>query len=566
MLQTPTLSVSLGQASSHGPKDRNDDFFGALLPEGADRSIKGCAFALADGVSTSNVSREAAETCVKSFFNDYMAAPDSWTAKTAGAKVISAINAWLHAQTCHAGEYDVDRGYTCTLTALILKGHTGHIFHVGDCRIWRVAGEALESLTTDHHARLDDNKTALSRAMGASHSVEVDYKTERLRVGDIFLMTTDGLHDVWDANRVAQAVSQAVDLDVCAQKIVDEATTRATDNLTLQIIRIENLPPQNIATFDSHTAHLPWPKDFVPGDTIDGLTILRELHCTHRSHIYLAKHGDTRFALKVPATETREDDIALQRFVTEEWIARRINNPHVVSAPNTHHDRSAFYTLSTFLDGQTLRQWMTDTPDPTLQQVRDIVGQIIKGLRGFHRREMLHQDLRPENIMINADGHVTLIDFGSAYVSGVQETAPQRRQDILGTVQYAAPEYFAGESISWKADMFSLAVITYEMMTGRLPYGNDVAKVRSPKDRRSLRYRKTGDGIPRWLDHCLHHALHPDPTKRPDALSEFEANLARPSIEYQRKGRAPLMERNPVQFWQAISAVLAAVVILLLNL
>lgn len=565
MLHSPSLSVSLGQATSAGPKNTNDDFFGALLPEGADRQLKGCVMALADGVSTSHVGRVASETCVKSFLTDYMAAPDSWTVKTTGTKVISAVNAWLHAQTRHAGEYDASHGYTCTLTAMVLKGRACHIFHVGDSRVWRVAGASLEPLTTDHHAVLDDAQTVLSRAMGANRAVEVDYHCEPVRVGDVFLMTTDGLHEIWTPSDAARIVQSATNLDQAAQQIIDAALPLASDNLTLQIIRIEDLPLQDAVDLKHETLTLPWPKDFVPGDVIDGLTILREIHVTHRSRIYLAKRGDNRFALKVPSSEAREDDKALQRFVTEEWVARRINNPHVVSAPKLAGDRSALYTLSTYVEGRTLRQWMVDTPNPTLQQVRDIVGQIVKGLRAFHRREMLHQDLRPENIMIDADGHVTLIDFGSAYVSGVQETGPlNQAADILGTAQYTAPEYFSGEPVSWKSDMFSLAVIAYEMMTGKLPFGAEVAKIRSPKDRRALTYRKAGDAIPAWLDHCLQTATHPDPAKRPDALSEFQADLKRPSIRYRRKGRAPLMERHPVQFWQAVSAVLAITIAFLL--
>jgi len=565
MLHIPSLSVSLGQATSAGPKKTNDDFFGALLPDGVDRQIKGFVVAVADGISTSDVGRVASETCIKSFLTDYMAAPESWTVKTAGIKVISALNAWLHAQTRHAGEHDADFGYTSTLTALVLKGRTCHIFHVGDSRVWRVTGTSLEPLTTDHHAVLEDAQTVLSRAMGATRRVEVDYHVEPVRVGDVFVMTTDGLHEVWTPSDVAGIVQNATDLDQAAQQIIDAAKPHAMDNLTLQIIRIEDLPLQDAVDLKHQTMTLPWPKDFVPGDMIDGLTILREIHVTHRSRIYLAKHGEDRFALKVPSSECREDGTALQRFVTEEWIARRISNPHVVSAPKIDVDRSTLYTLSTYVEGQTLRQWMVDNPNPTLQQMRDIVGQVIKGLRAFHRREMLHQDLRPENIMIDADGHVTLIDFGSAYVSGVQETGPlDQAADILGTAQYTAPEYFSGEPVSWKSDLFSLGVIAYEMMTGQLPFGTEVAKVRSPKDRRALNYRKAGDAVPGWLDHCLQTATHPDPAKRPAALSEFEADLKRPSVEYQSKGRAPLIERHPIQFWQVVSGVLALIIAFLL--
>ena len=123
---------------------------------------------------------------------------------------------------------------------------------------------------------------------------------------------------------------------------------------------------------------------------------------------------------------------------------------------------------------------MIDNPKPDLETVRGIVEQIASGLRAFHRKEMLHQDLRPDNIMIDKTGTVKIIDFGSTKVAGVVEAAPSRhRDDILGTVQYTAPEYFLGEGGSPRSDLFSLGVITYQMLTGTLPYGSQIAKART---------------------------------------------------------------------------------------
>ncbi len=123
-----------------------------------------------------------------------------------------------------------------------------------------------------------------------------------------------------------------------------------------------------------------------------------------------------------------------------------------------------------YIDGQTLTQWMIDNPKPDLETVRGIVEQIAKGLRAFHRMEMLHQDLRPDNIMIDKTGTVKIIDFGSTRVAGVAEAAPPTdRDDILGTAQYTAPEYFLGEGGSPRSDLFSLGVITYQMLTGGCP-------------------------------------------------------------------------------------------------
>ena len=156
----------------------------------------------------------------------------------------------------------------------------------------------------------------------------------------------------------------------------------------------------------------------------------------------------------------------------EEWVARRIDSPHVLKPCLPSRKRNYLYVVTEFIDGQTLTQWMIDNPKPVLETVRGIVEQIAKGLRAFHRKEMLHQDIRPDNIMIDKTGTVKIIDFGSTKITGVAEAAPSGdRDDILGTLQYTAPEYFLGERGSSRSDLFSLGVITYQMLTGKLPYG-----------------------------------------------------------------------------------------------
>src|SRR5690606_428905 len=167
-----------------------------------------------------------------------------------------------------------------------------------------------------------------------------------------------------------------------------------------------------------------------------------------------------RAALKLPSLDLRDDPAYLRRFAMEEWIARRVTSPHVLAAPETHRDRSYLYIVTEYFDGQTLRQWMADHPHPELETVRRIVEQIAKGLRAFHRRGMLHQDLRPENVMIDAHGLVKIIDFGAVRVTGVAEAAPEAfAPEVPGTVQYSAPEYFLDGVGTERSDLFSLGVI-----------------------------------------------------------------------------------------------------------
>ena len=556
--------VSLGQFSSAGHKPENQDFHGAILPEGPALLLKGITLAVADGISSSPVSAAAAETAVKSLLTDYYSTPDAWTVKTAASRVISATNAWLASQNSSVG--DINAGQVCTLTALILKGRTGHIFHVGDSRVSRLTGGALEPLTKDHRRTLGPGQSYLGRALGIDQSVEIDYRRIPLSVGDVFLLTTDGVHEFIDAQAVQQALTLPK-LDAAAAQLADVAKSRGSDdNLTVQIVRVDALP-QSEAELDMDLTRLPIPPIPNAGDVIDGFRIIRPLAQSARSHVFLAADESGRkVALKIPASDMTQDPETLRRFVLEEWVARRVSSAHILRAADMSRPRRALYVITEYVAGKTLRQWMTDTPQPDLNAVRDIITQISAGLRALHRREMIHQDLRPENIIIDADGTVRIIDLGSAAVAGVEEAAPGLLGELPGTFQYTAPEYLSGDVVSWRSDQYALGAIAYEMLTGRLPYGTKVARIRSRRDQARLTYtsaRHDTSGVPDWMDAALKRASHPDPLRRYDALSEFVADLKRPGSTYKADRHVPLAERNPVRFWQTVSLILALICVIL---
>ncbi|WP_448203889.1 protein kinase domain-containing protein [Azospirillum sp. sgz302134] len=568
------LAVSIGQHSDQGRKATNQDFHGALLPEGRALASKGVVIALADGISTSALSRVAAETAVKSLLTDYYCTSEAWSVKTSAQRVINAANSWLYAETRRSRlSHDMDRGYVCTLSAMVLKSRSAHLFHIGDSRIYRVAGETLEPLTNDHRIVLSSQESYLGRAVGAAPNVEIDYRVLELSPGDVFVLATDGVYEHVAPRFVAQAIAASPDdLDVAAQRIVEEALDQGSpDNLTIQIARIDALPDGDAGDVFVRTDELaPPPLPDAPCD-FDGYRILRQIHANSRSHIYLAADPESgaRVAIKIPSVDLRGDEAYLRRFMMEEWIARRLRSAHVLKAVPPNRRRNFLYVVTDHVEGQTLRQWMIDNPRPDFGAVLAIVEQIEKGLRAFHRMEMVHQDLRPENIMIDRDGGVTIIDFGSTKVAGVHEAAPDLDGEaILGTVQYAAPEYFVGEPGTPLSDQFSLGVIAYEMLTGRLPYGAEVGRARSRKAQRRLRYipaRSASRPVPEWVDAALCRAVHPDPLERYEALSEFIADLRRPNPEFAPERRRPLMERNPLLFWKGLSAVLAAIVLVLLS-
>lgn len=567
------LKISLGQHTDKGRKQSNQDFHGACIPSEPQLSSKGIVIAVADGISSSTVSHIASEAAVTGFLADYYCTADAWSVKTSAQRVLMATNSWLHAQSQQSlYRYDRDRGYVCTFSALVIKSTTAHLFHAGDSRIYRIQGKALEQLTNDHRMWLCEGQSYLSRALGIHDQLEIDYRAEQLAIGDIFLLATDGVYEHLSPGLMIDTIERhPTDLDAAARVIVDEAIQRgSTDNLTVQIVRLDGLPTQAPEELYRQFTELPFPPMLETRARFDGYRIVRELHASSRSHVYLATDDsdNERVIIKTPSIELQHNTAYLERFLTEEWIARRIDNPHVVKPCPQTRSRNFLYTVSEFIEGRTLRQWMIDNPRPDLETVRGIVEQIASGLRAFHRLEMLHQDLRPDNIMINAAGMVKIIDFGSARVAGLMEVAsPIERSDLLGTAQYTAPEYFLGEAGTPRSDLFSLAVITYQMLTGKLPYGTQVVRCRTRAAQNKLHYqpiRNHDREVPAWIDDVLRKALHPAPYKRYEELSEFVFELRQPNQAFLNRARPPLMERNPALFWQGLSLALATALVVLL--
>lgn len=570
-----TLKVRIGQHTDRGHKEVNQDFHGACIPQGSALTAKGVAVALADGISSSEVSHIASAAAVHALLQDYYCTSDAWTVRRSVQCVLAATNSWLHAQSQRGPHrFDADRGYVCTLSALVLKSATAHLFHVGDARIYRVQGQGLEQLTQDHRVHLPGGHSHLARAMGFQLQLDMDYRALPVEAGDTFVLTTDGVHEHVSAQSITQTLQDhADDLDQAARTIVAQALQHGSpDNLTVQIVCIDALPLHHPDELQRQRLALRLPALLAARDTMDGYRIVRELHASHRSHLYLAIAPDSgeQVVIKTPSIALQDDAACLDRFLLEEWIARRIHSPHVLRVVTSRHQREHLFVVLEHVQGQTLEQWMLDHPRPALAEVRDIVAQIARGLQAFHHMEMLHQDLRPANIMIDPTGTVKIIDFGAVHVAGLAEAAVhQGDAALLGTVQYTAPELFLGEPATPRSDLFSLGVITYHMLTGRLPYGTQVANLRTRAALRQLRYASAlhdaSRPIPAWIDAVLERAVHPDPLKRQEALSEFVHDLRQPSAATLARQRPPLTQRDPLLFWRATALVLAITVVALLG-
>ena len=280
------LKISVGQHSDKGRKETNQDFHGVLIPDEPLLSLKGIAIVLADGISSSNVSRIAAESAVKGFLTDYYCTSESWSVRTSAQRVLEATNSWLHSQTRRSQySYDKDRGYVCTLSAMVIKSTTAHLFHIGDFRIYRVSGNTLEQLTEDHRVVISSEQSYLGRALGVNSQIEIDYLTFKVEKGDTFVLVTDGIYEHVGERVIARMVKDgAADLDQAAKAIVELAYELGSkDNLTVQIARVDEVPDGAAREVFGQAQELPPPPLLEAREVFDGYRIIRELHGSSRS-------------------------------------------------------------------------------------------------------------------------------------------------------------------------------------------------------------------------------------------------------------------------------------------
>lgn len=568
------LRVRYGQATSAGVKPQNEDCLGIQIPDDDLLATKGLVVVVADGVSAAEAGKEASELCVKNFINDYFSTPETWEVKTAAHRVLVSLNRWLFSKGQSLA--DERRGYVAAMSALVLKARSAYLFHVGDTRVYRFRNGDLEPLTQDHHTWVSSKTCYLSRAMGMGINLDIDYRKAGMEPGDILFFSTDGVHEHVRDSDIARALAEVdTEPDVLCQKLVDLALSNGSqDNLSCQILRVDDLPEASSKDMYDALSRLPFPPDLKIGTSLDGYQVEAVLHESSRSQLYLVRDTETgeRMTMKTPSVNFSDDPAYIERFIMEEWIGRRISNTHIVQILEKTRTPQCLYFLMEHVEGQTLAEWMAENPSPEIGVVVDLVQQIVDGLRALHRRETLHQDLKPDNIMIQPDGVVKIIDLGSTFIAGIHETnVPFERDQNLGTMKYSAPEYRLGRRPSTRSDQFALAMIAYDLFTGGLgsPYGEKFAEAQALRDFSVLEYQpaaRTNPLVPSWVDGALKKALSLNSELRYEALSEWITDLKQPNAQFLEAGNLPLIQRDPLRFWKGLSAALGVMVVVLLCL
>ena len=568
MLNTTVLA---GALATKGIKDINEDYAGFMIPDDDYLAkVKGMAFCIADGVSSAEAGKEASETAVERFLSEYFKTPDTWSVSRCGEQVLSAINLRLYRKS-HEFKQD-NKGYLTTLSCMVLKGTHGHLFHVGDSRVFRLRGESFEQLTNDHVTHLGQGKSFLSRAIGMDNNLHIDYCNFELNAGDCYLLCTDGLHDFIPTADLIRALSAEKSPNEIATSLCEKAVLNGSDdNISCVVLKVKSLPEQDENEFNAELTKLPFPPPLQVGMKLDGYQVIEELFASPRSQLYLVEDEQSgqRYAMKTPSINFEDDTHYIDRFLKEQWIGSRIDSPFVVKIIQHSRPRTALYYLMEHLDGCSLDTWMARNAPIKPKKAIALIKDIATGLKAFHLNDAIHQDLKPGNIMILQDGSVKLVDFGSVFVAGVAELyRPIEHAGALGTASYSDPNYLVGKNSAIQGDIYSLATICYELFTRELPYGDKIEECTTMFDYDKLRYKsasKHNPIIPDWFDKALQKGVSFDLTIRYQTVDALLADLTKPNPMFLKPEPEP-QEASSLVFWKIVSGFWFITLILMIYL
>lgn len=551
------LVVAAGFASRQGPRAENQDFGGVHLGTALERARHGIIAALADGVSGGKAGRTAAELAVRALIEGFYALPDTLGAGRKMQVPLAAYNRWLHAQGRGAAMTDS----ASTFTAFALRGRRAHLVHVGDSRAWRFSGGRLTCLTVDHVRPEPDLRHVLIRALGIEAELRLDHNAVELAERDRLLLTSDGVHGVLSVARIGAILSENASAEATAERLAEAAIDAGgQDNATALVLDVVRLTAPDHDGILAGLSALPFADPPKVGESIDGFRIERELSAGRHAVLLVATDSEdgAPVVLKFPRREVLSERALRLAFAREMLLAQRISSPFVLAAHPVRPDRqSALYGVQPLLAGETMAQRLERAPSP-LEAGLDTAIKLTRAVAALHRLEVVHRDIKPDNVMLTKDGGLKLIDLGVARLPRVEDF---HADEIPGSPGFMAPEQFEGKAGDALTDQFALGVTLYRWFTGKWPYGEQEVFQR-PRFTRAPPPSRHRPGIPSWLDNAILTALQPDPAERfGDVIELLRALEGGGALKLGPSRPLPLVVRHPVRFWQTVSVLLAAALI-----
>ncbi|WP_374305808.1 bifunctional protein-serine/threonine kinase/phosphatase [Methylocella sp.] len=557
---TRTLEVETGLRSEVGRRERNEDYAGVWLGDPGERPLLGVVAALADGMGGEKGGRVAAELTVRAFIEGYVGARPELGVRRAAARSLEAANRWVNA----IGRADPElKDMGSTFTALILRGREAHALHVGDSRLYRLREGRLAMLTLDHTLRGAGRDHVLTRAVGPAATLRIDYLREEARPHDRYLLCSDGVHGVLSERALRDALAQGSSPQETAARIVEAAAeARSADNMTALVVDVLDTPLATLADLEQEAAKLPILPAPRTGEQIDGFSLEAVLGDGPYARVFRARDiaSGEAVVLKTPKPSVAADAALRGAFLRESWIGRRLRSPYVGASLDVPASRrSCLYAAMPYYEGETLERRLARAPAVGLASGLQIAVKLARGLAALHRAGIIHRDVKPENVILQPDGGLKLVDLGVARLPNLEDAAPPVAP---GTPSYMAPELFSGAPGDELSDQFALGATLFRMFAGTWPYG-EIEPFSRPRFGRPASLLKLRPDLPAWLERTLARALS---IRREDRFADmfeliFELDHGADRAAVAPQARVPLYERNPLAFWKALCALLAAALV-----
>jgi serine/threonine protein phosphatase PrpC len=546
------LLTSVGVASEKGPRAENQDFAGFYAGSALERIAHGSVAALADGVSGGKGGRVAAELAVRSLIEGLYEQPDTIGAPAAVARVLAPYNRWLVSM----GRSEAMAHAATTLTTIIMKGRRAAVLHVGDSRAWLFRDGRLSCLTEDHTHSHPDQRHILYRALGIEDRLRLDHHNVPMALHDRMLLTSDGVHGTLSMRKMQRLLAARNSAEADAAALVEAALLAGSqDNCSAVLIDIVALPAPDHDVVVGDVGRLPILPPPNVGESIDGFRLTELLSDGRYTRLFRAEDSQDggEVVIKFPKQAMLSEQGARLAFAREILVGARVSSPYVGSAiPMAAERQTRLYGVQPFYSGVTLEQ-RVERP-LALEEGLTIATALARAIIALHRLDIIHRDIKPDNVILTGDGGLKLVDLGVARLPRVDEFAAN---EIPGTPSYLAPEMFGGNAGDEATDQFAFGVTLWRIFVGRYPYGEAEAFSR-PKFGRLAAPSQMRSELPGWLDALLIRSVAIEPADRfgdmIELLRTLEGGAAIPRTQLHA---VPLIERNPERFWQGIAVLLA---------
>jgi len=551
-----SLQLSFAEASAIGPREENQDALRLVTPAPALAASKGYLFAIADGVSQCADGGLAARSTLQALALDYYATPETWGVAQALDRLLLAQNRWLQA---NGGGQPL----LTTVSALVMRGRRFTLAHVGDCRVYRWHADQLQRVSEDHVWDQPGMQHVLKRALGLDQHLVLDFLDGELRLDESFVLLSDGIWAVLGDTAIAAILRDQPDLHSAAQTLVNAAHLAGSqDNASALLVRVDALGETSIGDALIHSQQWPLPPALKGGQVFEGWQVEGILGQSQQSLLYRVRDAQQQpWLLKTLPLALRDDHLAGQALLSEEWFLKRVAGRHFPEVHAAGQRQHLYYVMREY-SGSTLAQLAQRTTTLPLAQWQGLAERLLRAVGMLHRRQIIHRDIKPENLLLGDDGELRLLDFGLAYCPGLSEDQPSA---LPGTPSYIAPEAFRGDPPSPQQDLYAVGVTLYFLLTGHYPYG-EIEAFQRPRFGVPVSASRYRPDLPEWIAQSLERAVAAAPGERFETAEEWLLLLEQGERRSLSVRPRPLLEREPLKVWRTLALVSLVVNLVLLVL